>query len=416
MSDDIHGFILSEAALYSFKAQDVFPDLISFCAAIPDHLRPLFLIPIQLDTNSDVPYGNLASVASRVASYTYMDGMHEATPEGELFSYQTFVYDEDEPPLIPSSEPGSIHNKDTGPTKTHHQEDPEEDENIQVPTDTSYMSDVDMTQYWDYPYRSEEQPRHSSIMIAARSLARRVALKTEQLETKAPEEIQDRAETCLVNFISYDKRGRVFTFEVNCGNVPRTVRAAMSDIDHVALTCNCPFWQYGGPEFHAKENRYLLGPPRGTATPPDIRDPDRKFFLCKHAYAVLARLDHFVERIVEENWDLDDAELLEIIDKEWDKLEPTAQIDLDEAIEEEPEIEEIEEEPEGAEEEPEEAEAEVEEESEEPEVEEEPEEAEEAEPEEAEAEAEEPEEAEAEEPEEAEAEEPEAEEEEEKEK
>ncbi|KKL79723.1 hypothetical protein LCGC14_2012000, partial [marine sediment metagenome] len=148
--DGPQGFILSEAALYSYEDQDVFPDLISFAAAIPDHLKPLFLIPIRLEAASS----RINKMASCMTSMRTGDGIIPTgdTPEADLFGVKTFVYDDNEP-TIPQDTPGSIFDIDGADAMTHHQED-DQDENIQVPTDTSYMNDVDMTQYWDYPYRT----------------------------------------------------------------------------------------------------------------------------------------------------------------------------------------------------------------------------------------------------------------------
>jgi hypothetical protein len=379
-----HGFILSEAALYAFQCQEVYPDILSFAVAIPDHLKSLFLIPIQIER---VVASHIARVASRIASCRIAEGPIPTgeTEEADFFGTKTFVYD-DNKQTLPSTEDGSIFETDGADNLTHHQEY-NFDSNLQSPTDTSYMSDVDMTQYWDYPYRQDQKPvRHSSIRVPV--LMVRLALKPEALEPRVPEKIKTNAKSCSVQLISYDKRSRVFTFGVNCGNGVKTVHASMSDLDHVALSCTCPFWRWNGPEFHAKENRFLLGQPAGSAAPPEIRDPDRKYWLCKHAYAVLKRLDSFIQEVAEENWEFDNEELLEAVDKEWDRLEGASQIPLEDIEEEdtdvdidweeepdevdeelEPEDLELEEE-EPEEEEPEEEEPEAESETREPEVEE----------------------------------------------
>ena len=142
-----------------------------------------------------------------------------------------------------------------------------------------------------------------------------------------------------MSLTSYDKKSRVFTFSVDCGNVPRTVQASLSDIDDVALICDCPFWQWNGPEHNAQTNSYLLGQPYGTAGPPDVRDPNREYAMCKHAYAVLRKLDTFVQEIVSENWDKSDEELLDEVDEEWDRLEGVAEVPLEEQEDEEIEAE-----------------------------------------------------------------------------
>jgi hypothetical protein len=97
----------------------------------------------------------------------------------------------------------------------------------------------------------------------------------------------------------------------------------------------------------------MLGRPRGTAGPPDIRDPDRKNWLCKHAYAVLRHLERHVQRIVDENWALDDDDLLLEIDAEWDRLSEEAATPMQKVEEQDPDVIEPAEEPVEAQEEPE---------------------------------------------------------------
>jgi SWIM zinc finger len=326
-----HGFLLSESAQYAFLCQEVYPDIISFAAAIPDHLKPLFLIPIMLET---VHTAALRRIASRVAGDGPTSIGDGGEDEASWFGTKTFKYEDNEP-TVPSSEPGSIFDTKDGEADslTHHQEY-NFDENIQTPTDTSYMNDVDMTQYWDYPYRTKEQPvRHSffqQVAILQLPWRAHLALKPKELERKAPSKIQNNARSCRVSLTSYDKKNRVFTFNVDCGHGAKTVQASLSDVDKVALSCNCPFWRYNGPEFHAANNSYMLGQPFGTAAPPDIRDPDRKYFLCKHAYSVLKRFDDFVQEVAEENFELDDDELLNQIDEDWDRLEGVADVPIDE--------------------------------------------------------------------------------------
>lgn len=318
--DMAHGFVLSEAAIYSFLCQDVFPDILSFATAIPDHLKSLFLIPIRMET---------ISIASRVASRV------ANSDDADLFGYKSLVDDFPEDSNAPPDEGGSIFTP--GP---HHQEEPEE--NIMAPSDTSYLNADPGNGIRDWPYRVDYVPHHSSKKSVPYVAIVRLALKSDDLTPRVPDKIKQNAESCTVQFISYDKAIRVYTFEVNCGNGAKTVQAKLSDVDELAMSCNCPFWRWNGPEFNAKTNSFLLGQPFGTAAPPDVRDPNRKFWLCKHAYAVQRRLDSFVQQVVEENWDLDDDDMLEAIDADWDKLEGTAQVPLATIEEEDPEVEVVE--------------------------------------------------------------------------
>jgi len=327
-----HGFVLSEAAQYSFSCQDVYPDVLSFAAAIPDHLKPIFLIPVRMEpiTASASP-----AIIARVAQ---MDG---STPEGDLFSYQTFVYNDLEP-TVPNSSPGSIFDIDGADSMTHHQEY-NFDQNIQTPTDTSYMSDVDVTQFQSYPYRTEEKPvRKSSLNNSV--LVVKLAIVSDRLKNKVPSKIKTNAESCAVSLVTYVDATRTFIFNVQSPKSKNVVKAALSSIDQVAMSCTCNFWRYNGPEYNAKSNNYLLGNPSGTATPPNVRDPSRKYWLCKHAYAVVARLNDFIKEIEKENWEVvDDDELMDIVADQHDRMSEVVDIPLDQITE--PEAEEWEEEP-----------------------------------------------------------------------
>lgn len=339
--DSPHGYVLSEAALYSFSCQDVYPDVISFAAAIPLHLRSLFLIPIQVDYTiaSDTEHAVRSLAMKMTKRQADGSGPSGGTEESDLFGTKTFVNDDIEP-TVPNTSPGSIFDIDGADSLTHHQEY-DFDQNIQVPSETTFMEDIDTTNFprGGYPYYTNESPvRHSSIKIKP-ILIVRIAVKPEQLETHAPKKIKDNAKTCSVDLTSYNKKTRVFTFSVDCGNSAKIVQASLSDIDQVAMSCDCPFWKWNGPEFHAKENSFMLGQPFGTASPPNLRDPERKYWLCKHAYAVLRRLDSFVQEIVEENWEKDDDELLREVDEEWDRLEGMTKVPLEEIEEEDLDIE-----------------------------------------------------------------------------
>lgn len=340
------GFILNDAGMYSFVCQDVFRDILSFITAIPDHLKPLFLIPIRVEA----PAAHLAAdgvvhIAHRLAS-SHVSEFHPLSnsPESEWFGGETFVYDDIGPTVAPS-EPGSIFDVDGADEKTHHQDlEMNQDQNLQPSAEISYMSDVDPTESGlKYPYRTEESPlRHSSEMSVVLPLSIHIALNPQELESRTPDNIAENAQSCNVSLISYDKRSRIFSFGVGCGKGNHTVKAKMNDLHHVALNCSCPFWRWNGPEYHASQNNYLLGAPAGDASAPDMRDPDRQFHLCKHAYSVVARLDEFVGEIEEENWGLEEEELLEEIDNEWDRMEGSAEIPLEETQEDDVEAEVVE--------------------------------------------------------------------------
>jgi hypothetical protein len=75
--------------------------------------------------------------------------------------------------------------------------------------------------------------------------------------------------------------------------VQRKGNAKSVDKHHVQISCNCNFFRWQGPEHWAKANNYLYGKPVGTASKPDVRDPNGKHWLCKHAVAVLNKARTF---------------------------------------------------------------------------------------------------------------------------
>lgn len=324
-----HGFALSEAALYSFTCQDVYPDVISFAAAIPDHLKSLFLIPVQLQFAS----GPIKEIAQRVASVRY------AYSVDEMVGTKTFVQDDlpadsNEPP----SE-GSIFDYEFIGDRSKHQEQNYDSNDYPLRT-VNYNSDVDLTESGlGYPYRLDYKPTHSSSIQRALVFKLRVALQPDKLKNHTPYKIQQNAKSISVSLVSYDKKTRVFTFSADAGNGPKTVQSKLSELDHVSLSCNCPFWRWNGPEYHAKKNNYMLNGPFGDASAPNVRDPERQYWVCKHAYAVLKRLDDFVQEVIDENWDKDEEEVLAEIDEEWDRLEGAVEVPIDEIEDDDIELE-----------------------------------------------------------------------------
>lgn len=56
----------------------------------------------------------------------------------------------------------------------------------------------------------------------------------------------------------------------------------------IKVSCNCKFWKNNGPDYNANQNNYGERS-YSSLEPPDVRDPDRKFLICKHVYAALVK-------------------------------------------------------------------------------------------------------------------------------
>ncbi len=73
----------------------------------------------------------------------------------------------------------------------------------------------------------------------------------------------------------------------------------------IKCSCTCPAWRWQGPEHWARQNGYLYGRPRGTASLPVVRDPASKHWVCKHIAAAFRRVHSFRFSSESEGWSFD---------------------------------------------------------------------------------------------------------------
>jgi hypothetical protein len=128
-----------------------------------------------------------------------------------------------------------------------------------------------------------------------REWGQRLAMVIADIESRAEGSIHDKARGLPVKLKRVNRKNAILTYQVQGGSGVYTVKVKIprkgnlrdpKKLD-VWLACSCPFWQWQGPEHHAKINNYLYGKPRGTASKPVIRDPGNKHGVCKHVLAVL---------------------------------------------------------------------------------------------------------------------------------
>lgn len=108
---------------------------------------------------------------------------------------------------------------------------------------------------------------------------------------------QQRAAQCRTDVKRADIKNLRWIFSVDCGNGAKVVRFKANRKGNITkfqkmdfhVACSCPAWRWQGPEFHSTTKNYQdpRTPLQGTASPPDIRDPDRVNKVCKHVAAVL---------------------------------------------------------------------------------------------------------------------------------
>lgn len=161
----------------------------------------------------------------------------------------------------------------------------------------------------EYPYRDGVPNVHNASFVAelwkveygytkvlTASEPIRVATTTEQVLNGLDPVFQQRSLSCSATLKRADIPRLRWIFAVDCGNGPKAVKirairkakvVQFAKLD-LELSCSCPAWQWLGPEFHAKSEQYMLDPQVGTASTPNIRDPERDNRVCKHVAAVLS--------------------------------------------------------------------------------------------------------------------------------
>jgi len=126
----------------------------------------------------------------------------------------------------------------------------------------------------------------------------KLAVKLSEIEGGLNPKVLERSQKCSVSVKRVDIPNLRWMFTVDSGNGPKLVRMkatrkgnvlSIAKMD-VTFSCSCKAWRWLGAEYHASREKYLDGKPVGTASTPDIRDPDRINRVCKHVAAVISRV------------------------------------------------------------------------------------------------------------------------------
>ena len=89
----------------------------------------------------------------------------------------------------------------------------------------------------------------------------------------------------MSTWVARGARGDQYTIKVKPVRKDKRVKA-FSKIP-VQVSCSCPYFRWQGPEHWAKKHGYLYGRQVGTASTPNIKDPEGRHWACKHVIAVL---------------------------------------------------------------------------------------------------------------------------------
>ena len=130
----------------------------------------------------------------------------------------------------------------------------------------------------------------------------RVAMRMSEIRERTSQKVHGESSKVSVNLTRVDPKNLVWLFDVPGSKgkpyrvrVKGSLKGNMTDPNKmdVQLSCSCPFWQWQGPEHWAKQNGYLYGKAKGTASKPQIKDPNSQHWACKHVLAVLDQVQNF---------------------------------------------------------------------------------------------------------------------------
>lgn len=124
----------------------------------------------------------------------------------------------------------------------------------------------------------------------------KIAARIADILTGVDPKVVERSQKITPKLVRVDQKNGIWTFRVPGQDqdhytvkIKARRRGRTQDLSKldVEVSCSCDFWRWQGPEYHAVSEDYLYGKPRGTASTPDIRDPDRTHRACKHMVSVL---------------------------------------------------------------------------------------------------------------------------------
>tara|TARA_Y100000310_G_scaffold296048_1_gene327971 strand:+ start:9553 stop:12600 length:3048 start_codon:yes stop_codon:yes gene_type:complete len=135
---------------------------------------------------------------------------------------------------------------------------------------------------------------HPDFVNNRAAFAARTATRIHEIVDRCSEDLMARSRGLKPSLKRVDQKNAVWLFDVPGSKHAYRVRVKARRKGNVRdagkvdikVSCSCPFWQWQGPEHHAKVGDYLYGRPAGTASKPTTKDPDGRHAACKHVLAV----------------------------------------------------------------------------------------------------------------------------------
>jgi len=142
-----------------------------------------------------------------------------------------------------------------------------------------------------------DAPGSAKVIPSGKGFVNKEAFRIGEIESLCSPEIRQKAEGLNIRMRRVDAKNSRWLFDVQ-GSGPKPYQVKVKAVPKrknitdpkkvdILVSCSCPYWQWQGPEYHAKFHKYLLGKPRGTAARPGVKDPTGNHGACKHVLSVL---------------------------------------------------------------------------------------------------------------------------------
>ena len=121
--------------------------------------------------------------------------------------------------------------------------------------------------------------------------------------------VKEKAKNYNPNLIRYRRNRWVYKVgdylvRIKILKIPFSIKRTLTPIEFnkktkvkdrdILVSCTCRFWKWNGPDFNAHNGDYSERTFSNLSSP-DIRDPNRENYLCKHSYAALRRFKRDVK-------------------------------------------------------------------------------------------------------------------------
>ena len=130
-----------------------------------------------------------------------------------------------------------------------------------------------------YPYRDRQKSLLSKIVVAEYLLRKRplyvtfyinsrnkIAIRMSELRDRTSDKVKERSRECVAKLKRVDAKNLRWLFDVTSPNnkyivtmkgIPPKRKIKYVDKLDVKVSCNCNFWRWQGPDYHAKTMDYL---------------------------------------------------------------------------------------------------------------------------------------------------------------